>query len=258
MKLIYFDESGNTGNNLLDPQQPIFVLAALIVPHEKWQSLEKSLNDSFHTHFPSMANQGIEVHSTDLVSGRNEFKGVNIDKRIQFRDEWMKIACDAGLGVTYRSIHKSSYSHWQNQTFGAGVAINPQVAAFALLSVELDKYLASADELGMFIFDDNKEVTHDIEKSLVVLKSTNKVIKIEHVIEKGFFIRSAKSRVLQLCDMFAFAARKKEELKQLNRALKYPEKSAMPYLEQVTFEGDQNRATDVVEWLSNNEINDGA
>ena len=31
MHLIYFDESGNTGNNLEDPQQPVFVLGALVV-----------------------------------------------------------------------------------------------------------------------------------------------------------------------------------------------------------------------------------
>ena len=32
MYLIYLDESGNTGNNLQETQQPIFVLAALLVP----------------------------------------------------------------------------------------------------------------------------------------------------------------------------------------------------------------------------------
>ena len=32
MHLISLDESGNTGTDLKDPQQPIFVLAALIVP----------------------------------------------------------------------------------------------------------------------------------------------------------------------------------------------------------------------------------
>jgi Protein of unknown function (DUF3800) len=34
MYLIYLDESGNTGNNLQETQQPVFVLAALLVPEE--------------------------------------------------------------------------------------------------------------------------------------------------------------------------------------------------------------------------------
>jgi hypothetical protein len=41
MHLIYFDESGNTGNNLNDRQQPIFVLCALAVPEDRWLQVEK-------------------------------------------------------------------------------------------------------------------------------------------------------------------------------------------------------------------------
>lgn len=43
MHLIYLDESGNSGNNLGDPQQPIFVLGALVVPEACWLALEKDL-----------------------------------------------------------------------------------------------------------------------------------------------------------------------------------------------------------------------
>jgi hypothetical protein len=40
MHLVYFDESGNSGTNLRDPQQPFFVLAALTVPETEWVGLE--------------------------------------------------------------------------------------------------------------------------------------------------------------------------------------------------------------------------
>lgn len=43
MHLVYIDESGNSGSNLNDPQQPIFVLCAMIVSEDRWQSLEASL-----------------------------------------------------------------------------------------------------------------------------------------------------------------------------------------------------------------------
>jgi len=43
MYLIYFDESGNTGNKLNDPQQPLFVLCALAVPEDKWLQVEQDL-----------------------------------------------------------------------------------------------------------------------------------------------------------------------------------------------------------------------
>ncbi|MCL2647488.1 MAG: DUF3800 domain-containing protein [Phycisphaerales bacterium] len=43
MQLAYLDESGNTGLNFNDPQQPIFVLCAMLVAEDKWQSLEHDL-----------------------------------------------------------------------------------------------------------------------------------------------------------------------------------------------------------------------
>jgi hypothetical protein len=36
MYLVYFDEFGNTGTNLNDSEQPVFVLCALAVPKTKW------------------------------------------------------------------------------------------------------------------------------------------------------------------------------------------------------------------------------
>jgi len=39
MNLVYIDESGSTGLNLKDSQQPVFLLAAMILPESKWFSL---------------------------------------------------------------------------------------------------------------------------------------------------------------------------------------------------------------------------
>jgi hypothetical protein len=39
--LIYFDESGQTGTNLRDPVQRVFVLGALVVPESIWLAVEK-------------------------------------------------------------------------------------------------------------------------------------------------------------------------------------------------------------------------
>lgn len=249
MQLIYFDESGNTGNNLSDPNQKIFVLIALIVPESVWQKLEIELNESFAKFFPDLFERQVEVHCTDIVSGRNEFKGRKLSKRIEFRDDWMKIAAKHKLKVCYRAINKWDYSRWQTQYYGSGISINPQVSAFALLSSVLDDYLEDKGELGMFIFDDNQEVTKDIEKSLKVLKACNLEIKIDNVIEKGFFIKSSKSRVLQLCDMFAFSARKKEEFKQLDIPYKHPVESSIPLLDAISHKGEE-KFWDVMDWLS--------
>lgn len=214
MHLVYVDESGNTGLNLHDTQQPVFVLAALIVPEIAWQSLEIDLEASLTKHCPQLS--GGEVHATDLRTGHGHFRGLAIDQRLQLRDEWLAIAAKHSLKLIYRAIVKKKFLAWLDSTFGSGtLVINPHVAAFALVARVVDDYLASLtpSALGMFISDENKEIVRDVEKSIKVLRGMDGTLKLSRIVEKGFFIDSAKSRPLQLCDLFALAARKKEERK---------------------------------------------
>ncbi len=73
MHLIYLDESGNTGTNLSDPQQPVFVLAALIVPEAVWLNLEKRLVESIQKYFPERPHD-FEVHANELLNPRGFFR----------------------------------------------------------------------------------------------------------------------------------------------------------------------------------------
>lgn len=109
MHLVYFDESGNSGNNLNDPDQPIFVLGALIVPEECWQAVETVLEAELKTHFPALAEAGEEIHSGDLRGSRGCFKGVAVPERVGPRDAWLKVAATHELKFVYRSIDKKRY-----------------------------------------------------------------------------------------------------------------------------------------------------
>lgn len=208
MHLVYLDESGNTGNNLDDPTQPIFVLGALIVPEACWQQLERDLEASLAAHFPGVAEAGTEIHAGDLRASRGAFKGVGVAERVGLRDAWLKLAHGAGLKFVYRSIEKKRYKAWMHQTFGAGVAVNPHIAAFPLVALVANEYLAKQEALGMIISDENKEIVRDVEKSIRQLRIAAGPLRLSQVIEKGFFIDSTKSRVLQLCDVCALHARK--------------------------------------------------
>src|SRR3972149_5901231 len=120
MYLIYFDESGNTGNNLKDPQQPIFVLCALIVPETKWLQVERDLHTEIEKLFPSPRPDDFEVHATDLHSGRRWFKTISLANRLAFRETWFSIAVKHDLKLVYRVIVKKRFEQWINGTFGSG------------------------------------------------------------------------------------------------------------------------------------------
>lgn len=247
MHLVYFDESGNSGNNLNDPEQPIFVLGALIVPESCWQAVESELEGRLSETFPAIAAGGIEVHAGDLRGSRGCFKDVPVNSRVALRDAWLNIAHAHALKFVFRSIDKKRYQKWMHSTFGVGVSINPHVAAFPLVSMVVNQHLANERALGMFISDENKEIVRDVEKSIRQLRLAGGPLRLSQIIEKGFFIDSSKSRILQLCDMCVLQARKKVET-EAGAATKPFDTRGIELLEPLILRGNEQFA-DVIAWL---------
>jgi hypothetical protein len=250
MHLIYFDETGNTGNDLDQPDQPIFVLGALVVAEDAWTPLEAELLEAIETHFPGPRPADFEVKGSELHNPRGFFRQFPIAQRLALRDAWLKIAHRLGLRFVYRAISKKRYKAWLISAFGSGVAINPHVAAFPLVARVIDEFLQRqpGPPLGIFISDENRDVVTDIEKSLRLLRSVDGVLRLGRIIEKGFFIDSHSSLPLQLCDVCVYAARRKEEMKAGFR-VKAIDQGCIALIEPLVHRGDE-RLTDVLAWLT--------
>jgi hypothetical protein len=84
--------------------------------------------------------------------------------------------------------------------FGNNISVNPHLAAFPLVAQVVNNYLrsVSADALGIIISDDNREVVDDIERFLKLLRAASGTLRLDRIIEKGFFIDSRKSLLIQL------------------------------------------------------------
>jgi hypothetical protein len=250
MHLIYLDESGQTGTNLRDAIQPVFALGALVVPETAWLALEKDLQGAIEQSFPTPRSDDFEIHATEISNPRNGyFRQFPIVHRLAFRDEWFRIARKHALKFIYRAISKKQFQAWTLSTFGSGVAINPHVAAFPLVARVVDDLLKSLPgaPLGIFISDENREVVRDVEKAIRFFRGTEGVLKLGQIIEKGFFIESETSLVLQLCDLCVYTARRKEEQK-LGLPIKPLDQSGIPLIEPLIHVGDE-RLRDVNVWL---------
>lgn len=132
-------------------------------------------------------------------------------------------------------------------TFGVGVAVNPHVAAFPLVASVVNEYLVKQRALGIFISDENKEIARDVEKSIRQLRLASGPLKLSRVIEKGFFIDSTKSRILQLCDLCVLHARKKEEMKS-GAAAKPFDTEGIQLITPLIHRGNE-QTTEVLDWL---------
>jgi hypothetical protein len=260
MYIVYFDETGNTGTNYDDPQQRVFLLGAMVVPEAIWQNLEKDLAAEVEKAFtgsPAVDNayyfglpNNFEVHGVALRNGSGFFREFSVGVRVAFRDAWLAIAQRHGVKFIYRAIEKGRFRLWVHGELGSGVKINPYVVAFPLVARVVDEYLAGCPgkPLGIFVFDENKEVVHDIEKSLSLLRGINNSLRLGRVVEKGFFIDSAKSLMLQLCDVCLYYARKKEE-QALGLPAKEIDRGGILGIEPLVYKGNE-AFHDVLAWVT--------
>ena len=111
----------------------------------------------------------------------------------------------------YRKIEKEKYARFCDDNYGPGVKIDPYIMAFPFVSLKINEQLKEHNDLGIFIFDENKSHL-DIEKSIRSLRlTTDDDLKMENIIEKGFFVDSRKSFAVQLVDLVLYYVRKLEE-----------------------------------------------
>lgn len=240
MHLVYIDESGNTGLNLNDPEQPVFVLCALVVPEDNWQPMERELINALDTHLPNRPD-GFEIHAKDLRNGHGHFSGLSVSARTALRDSWLELVPKHQCRLIYRAIEKKKLQGWLHLKFGtSGIVINPYVAAFALVARVVNDYLRAlpGNPRGMFISDDNKQIVSDVEKTIRALRGTEGLLRLTQIVEKGFFIDSKASHPLQLCDLCALSLRKKEEA-DLGRPLKPIDESGIKIIEPYIHRGDE-------------------
>ena len=110
MNLVYIDESGNTGLNLKDPQQPVFLLAAMILPESKWFSLEKLFFNTARKYFSDPLPSPFQIQTKDLKSRRGVFENLTFEQQLSFRDEMLQLLLDNKIVVIYRRIIKSKFA----------------------------------------------------------------------------------------------------------------------------------------------------
>jgi len=256
MNLVYTDESGNTGLNLKDPQQPVFLLAAMILPESKWFSLEKLFFSIASDYFGYPLPSPFEIQAKDLKSRRGMFENLSFPQQLSFRDRMLQLLLDNDIAVIYRRIIKSRFAAFCEEHYGPGIRVNPYIMALPFVCMEVDHFLRqnAGDQLGMLIFDEQKETLDDAERSLRTLRlDSTSILKTNNIVEKGFFIDSSKSFALQLVDLAAYYIRKYEE-NQLGLRVSEVDKQTFGRIRELVSSGVGSRAIDVLEWVKNHYV----
>jgi len=256
MNLVYIDESGNTGLNLKDTQQPIFVLAAIVIHSDKWFSMEKEFYDILRLPFGGELPEDIELHAINLKAKREYFESLNQNQCLTIRNSMLDLLLKYEISVIYQRIIKSKFEEFCEKQYGSGIKINPYIMALPFVCMGINSYLNSkgSNELGMLIFDEQKESFNDAEKTLKTLRlDPNSLLKTTNLIEKGFFVDSSKSFAIQLIDIAAYYLRKYEEHK-LKMKISEIDKQTFDKIKKLISTAIQTKTEDIFEWIKQNYI----
>lgn len=126
MHFFYIDETGDTGNDLLNAQQPIFVMGGISVSDEKWNPTQKRFVAIIDAYFGGAIPAGFELHTHELLSpnGDGPFADHARARRNQLAFDILNI-----LVIHSHNVHAIAFSKpaINANVCGVVVSFNPKV-----------------------------------------------------------------------------------------------------------------------------------
>lgn len=201
MRLIYMDEAGNSGRDLDDPQQPILVMAAVVIRDTDWRNLEshvKGFCEKVCAKYPH--DPKFELHAGEIWQGEREFRSWSKDDRANLLRDCLKTFPSHDIPIIYGAVDKRRLKAQYTNPFA------PHGLAFMLCAERIERWFAAnaPNEIGMLICDETK-VKGDFKKSLkqyqdfgIPLGMRNE--KLDHIVDTIHFADSRESYGIQLAD----------------------------------------------------------
>lgn len=218
MHFYYIDESGDTGANLADPNQPVMVLGGISVRDEGWNQTHQELERKLHTFFGSPLPADFELHATDLLSpqGGGPFNGFSMEDRCRLCLSILDILAERSHSVHYIALDKQKVA---DATLGMAVEFNPKrpyLLAFDYLVTFINwhvKEKLGRSARGMIILDRKDQFHEGIEKIMRERRFGGTAAhRVKWVVEFSYPIDSQKNPMIQLSDLVIYCVKRFVEL----------------------------------------------
>ena len=214
MHFFYLDESGDTGANLQDAQQPIFVLAGMSVADKKWNNTKERLDAIIFDYFAAAVPDEFEVHSHHLLSlnGEGFFEGHPIAARLKLVKDLLGLVVELGHYVHYYAIEKTSLLNADCQYRTVYNTNHPYLLAFDYLITYMNWHVKEnlgQSARGMIVMDEKEEHHESVEKIIQNRRfevPSNQ--KVKWIVEFSYPIDSRKNPMIQLSDLIALCVRR--------------------------------------------------
>jgi len=214
MHFFYLDESGDTGSNLNDPDQPVMVLGGISVRDEGWNQTQSLLDRRLRNFFGGTIPEGFELHATNLLSpnGDGPFAGYSMEERCGLCNTVLDILSDRSHSVHYIALDKQKV---RNATLGMVVEFNPKrpyLLAFDYLVTFINWQVRNrlgSSARGMIILDRKQQFHAAIEKIMRERRFGGAAThRVKWVVEFSYPVDSVKNPMIQLSDLVVYCIKR--------------------------------------------------
>jgi len=214
MHFFYLDESGDTGCNYADVNQPILVVGGISVRDEGWNTTQEHLRQILERYFNGTIPNNFELHSKELLSptGDGPFAGHAMSNRCRLALELLGLLSERSHDVHYIALDKRSMG---TRTLGLAMpypTAQPYLIAFDYLVTYINWFVKEKlgrSARGMIILDQKDEHHNHIEALMHNRRFTGAAAnRVKWVVEFGYTVDSAKNPMVQLSDLVIYCVKR--------------------------------------------------
>lgn len=218
MHFFYLDESGDTGRDLSNPQQPIMVLGGINLRDKGWNEtsieFKRLLNEFFSDSIPDR----FELHARELLSpeGEGPFENFSMEDRTQLAEDILDLIDARGHGIQLIAIDKAKVA---STPCGLSLAFNPSrpyLCAFDYLITYINWYVKERlgiSARGMIILDEKEQFVQDIERITHDRRFQGPVAhRIKWIAEISYPVDSRRNPMIQISDLVVYCTRRFYEI----------------------------------------------
>jgi hypothetical protein len=220
MHFLYIDEAGSTGEDLKAAQQPVFIMASLVVSDEKWRKTTRIIREKLEAYFNAELPAGFELHACELLSpdGEGPFAGHERDRRNKLALELLELIGTRGHYVFHVPVYKSKLEGLgaPEKDFGFNWH-HPWHFGFAMQITMFEEFLRGPDtgstSTGLAIVDHEDAYVDFVRFHTGERQAVTGWKQLKKVVEIGYSASSHANPLIQLADLVAFTLKKYYELK---------------------------------------------
>lgn len=218
MHFFYLDESGDTGKNLLDPDQPVMVLGGISLRDGGWNKTRERFDALTNRFFGGNVPVDFELHAKDLLSPRGDgaFAGRSMEERCGLVTDVLDLLDQRKHGVHFVAFDKKKV---HSTSCGLSLAFNPSrpyLLGFDYLITYINWYVKERlgqSARGMIIADEKENYQEHVERIVRNRRREGPAThRVKWIVEITYPVDSKRNPMIQISDLVIYCIRRFLEL----------------------------------------------